>query len=154
MSTSGFVEVVVEPVPWRPRRDSKRRSKIVNEHRRRLGDPAVGGSTRQPIMTAYRQQALACAAMLSQGRARPRDLKIAAPDAPKILQGNVYDWFVRVDRGIYDLTETGRAALVRWKAHLPQPVAPPVANTNVVDTSVVDTSTSMPSPKRRAKVAA
>lgn len=116
---SGKVEVLVEPVPWRPRRDAKRRSKIVDEHRRRVGDPAAGGSTRQPIMTAYRQQALACAAALALSPARPRDLKATTPDAPKILQRNVYGWFVRVERGVYTLTDGGRAALVRWKAHLP-----------------------------------
>jgi hypothetical protein len=66
VSARGNVDVLVEPVPWRPRRDAKRRSRIVEEHRRRHGDPAMGGSTRQPIMTAYRQQALACAAALSR----------------------------------------------------------------------------------------
>ena len=49
---------------------AKRRSRIVSEHRRRQGDPAAGGSTRQPVMTAYRQQALACAAVLSKAPAR------------------------------------------------------------------------------------
>src|SRR5262249_13997707 len=116
---SGKVEVLVEPVPWRPRHDPKRRSKIVSEHRRRLGDPAIGGSTRQPIMTAYRQQALACAAALSQTPARPRDLKKALPDAPKILLRNVYGWFVRVEGGLYALTDDGNAGLIRWKAQLP-----------------------------------
>ena len=119
VSDSGKVEVLVEPVPWRPRHDAKRRSKIVDEHRRRKGDPALGGSTRQPIMTAYRQQALACAAALAQAPARPRDLKPTMPDAPKILLGNVYGWFDRVERGIYKLSEAGKSALVQWKAHLP-----------------------------------
>ena len=119
VSASGNVEVLVEPVPWRPRRDAKRRSKIVDEHRRRKGDPAAGGSTRQPIMTAYRQQALACAAAMAKAPARPRDLKGGMPDAPKILLRNVYGWFVRVERGVYALSAGGRAALVRWKAHLP-----------------------------------
>lgn len=118
---SGKVEVLVEPAPWRPRRDAKRRSKIVDEHRRRKGDPASGGSTRQPIMTAYRQQALACAAALAQAPARPRDLKPTMPDAPKILLGNVYGWFIRVERGIYTLSEIGKAALVQWNAHLSDP---------------------------------
>ncbi len=117
---SGKVEVVVEPVPWRPRHDAKRRSRIVDEHRRRKGDPAAGGATRRPVMTAYRQQALACAAALARGPARPRDLKSAAPDAAKILLGNVYNWFVRVERGVYGLTEAGKAALVTWKDHLPE----------------------------------
>jgi hypothetical protein len=114
VTSSGFVEVLAEPGPWRPRRDNKRRSKLIVEHQRRRGDPTEGGSTRRPIMTAYRQQALACAAALSQAPARPRDLKAATPDASKILQRNVYGWFVRIERGVYDLSDSGRAALVRW----------------------------------------
>ena len=123
---SGTVEVLVEPVPWKPRRDAKRRSRIVEEHRRRQGDPATGGSTRRPIMTAYRQQALACAAAMARMPARPRDLKRNIPDAPKILQRNVYGWFVKVERGVYALSGEGKAALVTWKAHLPaEPVGLP-----------------------------
>ena len=68
VSDSGNVEVLVEPVPWRPRHDAKRRSKIVDGHRRRKGDPTLGGSTRQPTMTAYRRQAPACAAALARHR--------------------------------------------------------------------------------------
>ena len=67
-----------------------------------------------PIMTAYRQRALACAAALAQGPRRPRDLKANIPDAPRILRGNVYGWFVPVERGVYALAESGRAALLRW----------------------------------------
>jgi hypothetical protein len=114
VSASGQVEILVEPGPWRPRRDSRRRSKLVEEHRRRQGDPVLGGGSRLPIMTAYRQQALACVAALSGGPRRPRDIKPATPDAPKILLRNVYGWFVRVERGLYDLTDLGRAALIRW----------------------------------------
>ena len=84
----------------------------------------MGGSTRQPIMTAYRQQALACAVELARGPARPRDLKPNLPDAPAILLRNVYGWFVRVERGVYGLSEAGRAALVRWSAHVSTPTAP------------------------------
>lgn len=114
VTRSGRVDVLVEPVPWRPRRDKARRSHLVDEHRRRLGDPVMGGGTRKPIMTAYRQQALICAAALAQGPRRVRELKAAVPDAPKILLNNVYGWFVRVERGVYALAEPGRAALVRW----------------------------------------
>ena len=114
VSAAGHVQILVEPGPWRPRRDPQRRSKLVEEHRRRQGDPVLGGGTRSPIMTAYRQQALACAAALSAGPRRPRDVKATVPDAPKILLRNVYGWFVRVERGHYDLTDLGRAALIRW----------------------------------------
>src|SRR5436190_13417549 len=44
VSSNGCVEVLVEPGPWRPRRDARRRSPLLDEHRRRLGDPAAGGS--------------------------------------------------------------------------------------------------------------
>jgi hypothetical protein len=36
------------------------------------------------------------------------------PDAGKILLHNVYGWFDRAERGIYVLTDAGRAALKRW----------------------------------------
>src|SRR5262245_47905509 len=124
VTAAGRVDVIVEPVPWRPRRNAQRRSTIVAEHRKRQGDPVAGGVTRQPIMTAYRQQALACAAALSIGAGRLGALKVGVPDAPKILQRNVYGWFVRVERGVYALTEVGRAALVRWQAHLPSARSP------------------------------
>jgi hypothetical protein len=114
VTSTGDVEVIVKPPTTVPRRDPKKRSRLVAEHRRRKGDPALGGSTRSPIMTAYRQQALACASALSQGPRRVRDLKPEIPDAPKILLHNVYGWFDRAERGIYVLTEAGRAALKRW----------------------------------------
>jgi len=114
VTVKGEVEIIVSPAAPMPRKDPRRRSQIVDEHRRRQGDPAEGGSTRAPIMTAYRQQALACAAALADGPRRPRDLKLTIPDAPKILKRNVYGWFVRTGRGIYELTDGGRAALERW----------------------------------------
>lgn len=114
VSQTGIVDIIVSPVSPTPRRDPRRRSRLVEEHRRRLGDPAVGGGSRAPIMTAYRQRTLACAALLASGLQHPRDLKPAAPDAAKILQRNVYGWFARTDRGVYALTEAGREALARW----------------------------------------
>lgn len=110
----GRVDILVEPSPWRPRRDPKRRSALVDEHRRRVGDPVKGGGRGQPIMTAYRQQALACAAQLSDGPRPVRELRDSVPDAGKILLHNVYGWFARVERGVYTLTEPGKAALQRW----------------------------------------
>jgi hypothetical protein len=121
VTAPGEVNVLVEPVPWRPRRDAKRRSRIVEEHRRRQGDPAAGGSTRQPIMTAYRQRALECATALSDGPRRPRELKALVPDGPQILLRNVYGWFVRVERGLYALSDSGKGALRRWRPDVGSP---------------------------------
>jgi hypothetical protein len=111
---SGDVQILLSPTALAPRRDPRRRSRLIEEHRRRQGDPAVGGGSRQPIMTAYRQAALSCAVALADGPKRPRDLKAQRPDAPRMLLSNVYGWFVRVDRGVYDLTDSGREALKRW----------------------------------------
>jgi hypothetical protein len=121
VTAQGEVEVLVKPPTAAPRRDPRKRSRLIAEHQRRRGDPAQGGSTRAPIMTAYRQQALACASALSEGPRRVRDLKPQIPDAPKILLHNVYGWFDRAERGIYVLTEAGRAALRRWPQHVPKP---------------------------------
>jgi hypothetical protein len=120
----GDVEVLVKPPTTAPRRNPKKRSRLVSEHRRRIGDPAMGGSTRAPIMTAYRQQALACACALSQGPQKVRDLRKGIPDAGKILLHNVYGWFDRAERGVYELTDAGRAALKRWPQQPLEAVAP------------------------------
>lgn len=114
VSSTGRIEVLVSPVAPAPRKNARLRSRIVDEHKKRRGDPMAGGSTRAPVMTAYRQQALACAAAMREAPQRPRDLRQSFPDAPKILSRNVYGWFERADRGIYALTDAGRSALQKW----------------------------------------
>jgi hypothetical protein len=127
ITDAGGVEVLVAPNAISPRRNPKKRSRLVTEHKKRQGDPALGGSTRAPIMTAYRQQALACASMLVLGPRKVRELTPEFPDAQKILHRNVYGWFESAARGTYSLTDAGHAALKRW----PQParaiVAPEMA---------------------------
>jgi hypothetical protein len=120
------IDIFVSPVAPQPRKNGRKRIRLVEEHRRRKGDPTAGGSTRNPIMTAYRQQALACAAALRDGPLRPRDLKSTTPIAAKILLHNVYGWFDRVDRGVYALNDAGQQALERWPAGTwsDQPSAP------------------------------
>lgn len=111
---SNRVEVLAQLGLYRPRRDTRRRISLLSEHARRNGDPSAGGSSRQPIMTAYRQRALACAASLHGKAGRPRDLRDIAPDAARILRRNVYGWFEHTERGVYRLTALGEAALLRW----------------------------------------
>ena len=111
VTDTGDVEVIVKPPTTSPRRDPKKRSRLVAEHRRRKGDPALGGSTRAPIMTAYRQQALACASALSQGPRRVRDLKPEIPDAPQNSAAQCL-WLVRSRRARHlcpDRSRTCRA---------------------------------------------
>ncbi|ARQ59362.1 UNVERIFIED_ORG: hypothetical protein GGE64_002020 [Rhizobium etli] len=124
VSDGGEVSIIVSSVSPMPRTNPKRRSRLVREHQRRRGDPAVGGGSRAPIMTAYRQQALLCASALEQGLQRPREMKALAANAGSILRDNVYGWFERIEKGIYTLTPAGQAALLRW----PQPVADPASD--------------------------
>jgi hypothetical protein len=106
-------DVVLDPLPYAPRKSRRRATRLLDEHRRRVGDPTGGGSVRRPIMTAYRQEALRCAAWLDEGPATPRALRAAcdAPHAGRILQTNVYGWFERAARGVYVLSPRGRQAL-------------------------------------------
>ena len=117
VSDTGSVEIIVSPEAAMPRRDPRRRSRLIAEHKRRQGDPALGGGSRAPIMTAYRQRALLCAFAMKVGARRPRDLRDAVPDVAAILRNNVYGWFERVERGLYGLTQKGRDALERWPQH-------------------------------------
>jgi len=111
VSDMGEVSVLVSSVSPMPRTNPKRRTRLVKEHKKRVGDPALGGSTKVPIMTAYRQQALAIANALSQGPLRPRDLKETAPNAGAVLRNNYYGWFEKIEKGVYALSETGAKAI-------------------------------------------
>ena len=136
------VEVLAEPGPYRPRTNAKRRSLPLSEHQRRRGDPMMGGVSRQPVMTAYRQRALACAEMMRDGPRRPRDLREVAPDAAAILLRNVYGWFERESRGIYRLSPAGEAGILHWVAvdgtSVPDAETPPPATADTATTVTED----------------
>ena len=109
------VDVVLDPVPYQPRKNRKKAGRMLGEHARRVGDPNRGGSsTRVPIMTAYRQQALRCAGLLvANGPMKLAAMRAAAdvPNAAVILQQDVYGWFERVERGVYAVTPAGKRGL-------------------------------------------
>jgi len=106
----GRAEVVLDPLPYQPRRNRRRAGALLSEHRRRIGDPSGGGSVRRPIMTAYRQEAMRCGALLTAGPMSLRDMRAAddVPNSGRIVRDNVYGWFERVDRGVYTLSPRGR----------------------------------------------
>jgi len=111
VSDLGEVSVLVSSVSPMPRTNPKRRTRLVKEHRKRAGDPALGGSTKVPIMTAYRQEAIAIARALAEGPLRPRDLKEIASNAGATLRNNYYGWFEKVEKGVYALSVTGAKAI-------------------------------------------
>ena len=110
----GLVEPRLDPGPYQRRLNIKKRERLLREHARRVGDPEVGGGTRRPVMTAYRQDALRCAKELDvRGPLKLRDLRTATgvERAASILQRDVYGWFDRIERGVYTLTPSGHEAL-------------------------------------------
>jgi hypothetical protein len=117
--TAKRVDVVLDPAPYAPRKNRRKVGRLLGEHARRVGDPNRGGSsTRVPMMTAYRQAALRCAALLAEkGPMKVALLKAAcdAPNAGTILRDDVYGWFERTERGIYAITPEGQRGLERFK---------------------------------------
>jgi len=113
------VEVIVDPVPYRPRRRTASLTRLLGEHARRVGDPNRGGVTRTPIVTAYRQEALRCAILIERGgQASLKALRETGlvPNASRILQRDVYGWFRRLQRATYALTDRARQDIGRFAA--------------------------------------
>lgn len=112
-----FVQVHCDPGPYAPRKSAKRKAAMIKEFTRRIGDPNAGGQTRLGLVTSYRQDALRCAAHLAKHGAT-KGAQVAkttgVPTATRLMADNHYGWFQRVDKGIYDLTDSGRDGLVHW----------------------------------------
>jgi hypothetical protein len=109
-----LVEPLVDPLPYQPRPNRKRQALLLKEFAQRVGDPNTGGQTRRPIVTAYRQNALRCALLLSaEGPTKAVEVARGAgvASAAGILRRDAYGWFERVERGVYGLTPQGDAAL-------------------------------------------
>ncbi len=121
------VEVVLDPLPYRPRPNRRRAGRLLGEFARRVGDPNTGGSSRVKLVTAYRQQALRVASVLAaRGPSKVATVCVdaEAPKAARILLDDVYGWFERVERGTYALTPSGAAALETFRGRFAPPRLP------------------------------
>jgi hypothetical protein len=115
----GRVELLLDPLPYRPRKHGRRLGLMIREHARRDGDPNRGGLTKTSIVTAYRQEALRCALLIQQrGPASLRALRETGlvPNAPRILQRDVYGWFRRVAPATYGLTDRAEQDIASFAA--------------------------------------
>ncbi len=118
-----FVEVHCHPGdgierPLSPTKIGRRTARLTNEFQERSGDYNVGGSGGRKLVTAYREKALQCAQVLQiHGPLSPRQvrMKIGSEKAAAILSDNVYGWFHRLQRGLYELTPAGAAALIEYE---------------------------------------
>ena len=102
-----LVVVHADPAPYRPRQSQRKKARLLAEFSRRVGDPNVGGATRQGLVTAYRQDALRCLKFLSENGATKAALVAngsGVNNARRIMSDNHYGWFERVRPGVYGLT--------------------------------------------------
>ncbi|MDD9923315.1 MAG: DUF2161 family putative PD-(D/E)XK-type phosphodiesterase [Boseongicola sp.] len=109
-----LVEIHCDPAPYQPRKQAKRRDALLREFAKRNGDPNEGGSTRAGLVTAYRQDAIKCAEVLSEHGASKGAFVACTADvkhATRLMADNHYGWFERVERGVYGLTATGLQAI-------------------------------------------
>lgn len=108
------VELASHPIARERRRAAAPTRAILREMSGRSLDLNVGGSHRRRLMTAYREQAIKVAVALeSLGPSSPKALRNSgtSPKTYGILTGNPYGWFERVEKGVYALTDTGRAGI-------------------------------------------
>lgn len=112
VGADGTVQAHAAPGHFQPRKSPKKRARLIHEFTGRAGDPTQGGTNGQ-VMTAYRQDALACAAYLAaQGPCKGADVAQATGvgRATRIMAANHHGWFMRVSRGIYGVTHAGAEA--------------------------------------------
>lgn len=145
------VEMVVAPQSSGFRRNRRRRRDLLHEFHQRSGDYNVGGSTGQPIVTAYREHALLIARYVSEHQpAAVAEVRTGTGiyRSGTILQDNYYGWFVRVRRGSYTLSEGGVEALqayahvihdlrIPWETHEPPEVTKAFDNSDKAVTMTV-----------------
>lgn len=114
------VEAHLDPGPYQPRLNTVRAGRLLREFQRRLGDPNQGGTTGIKRMTAYRQDALRCACALVDGPMKGATVAKATgvTRATTLMRDDHYGWFDRVDKGVYALTQKGRAALTENAAEI------------------------------------
>jgi hypothetical protein len=118
VSARGDVLPVLDPGPYRPRSNARRRERLLKEFVERVGDPEAGGAATGERLTAYRQDALRCArALAAAGVLEVRAVRerSGVSRAGTILRDDHYGWFERVETGHYELSPKGRRDLVRWK---------------------------------------
>ncbi len=113
------VEILIDPGEYRPRKSKHRQERLLGEFMKRVGDPNLGGmEKRKGIMTVYRQRALAVARFLrKQGPTKAAHIArtLKEPQARDILYRDVYGWFDRVSRGVYELSPRGGQEIPLWQ---------------------------------------
>lgn len=134
----GHIAVHLDPGPYRPRKSKPRKARLLKEFTKRVGDPNIGGTARQGLVTAYRQDALRCVNILrSNGPSKASQVarQSGVEIARRIMADDHYGWFDRVRTGIYDLSPKGRDAVTQYADVLGQLTIAMAAQVNCEETS-------------------
>lgn len=118
-ATEPIVYEVLKPENFDFERSRKlkanRRAQIIKEFNKRHGDFNKGGSSKVKLMTGYKEQCLMIAYyMKCYDLCRTKDFipyGIPTKKASSVFASNFYNWFTRIDKGIYALSEIGHQAL-------------------------------------------
>lgn len=95
--------------------NKRKRGKLIEEFKGRRIDMNTGGSTREKLMTSYKESALyiACCLQILGPSSASRLKKFGADNkkAYSILYNNHYGWFEKIHKGVYSITEKGVTAI-------------------------------------------
>jgi len=117
VSARGNVVPVLDPAPYRPRANPRRRKRLLKEFSERVGDPEAGGSVSRKRLTAYRQDVIRCARELADAGVLKASVvreRTGVDRAGSILRDNHYGWFDRVKIGHYQISPKGWRELRDW----------------------------------------
>ncbi|HKK65248.1 MAG TPA: DUF2161 family putative PD-(D/E)XK-type phosphodiesterase [Clostridia bacterium] len=118
MQTKTKLRIELHPVAYKAKRSHSQRRAILREIDGRYAEFNQGGeAVVEEKITAYKQEALRIAHFLRQnGPASPAQLRNAGTSekTQAILLKNVYGWFERQRRGVYQLHPAGHEALAHY----------------------------------------
>lgn len=110
----GSIKCLSQPAPFLPKKSSVQAKKIFAEFSGRKASVNVGGVTGKKLETAYLENAIKIAVILSDNEARSAKQLAelgASEKAHSILYKNHYGWFEKKEKGIYRLKKGAPAEI-------------------------------------------
>ncbi len=102
------VDVIFEPGPYALKKITKKKIKLLHEFNERKTHLNQAGSSKTPLMTAYREKAIRILLYLSSGPKSTQEIRThLRSECTSLLQKNYYGWFQRVKKGVYTKTDLG-----------------------------------------------
>lgn len=97
-------------------KNKKKRTAVLKEIKERHGDYCIGG-TRGKIVTAYREQSLQILHGLRDGLPHTcKEIREFTHNkkATNIMYKNHYHWYKNIEKGVYQISDLGKSALVEY----------------------------------------